>query len=66
MRAPGDINAVFDHSQAVFWLADFNYRNGDFDAAEVRIRPLRRADRPALRRRPGPSRFTKPNTPMGI
>ncbi len=32
---PSDINAVFDHSQAVFWLADFNYRNGDFDAAEV-------------------------------
>jgi len=33
--APGDINAVYDHSQAVFWLADFNYRNGDFDAAET-------------------------------
>lgn len=33
--APGDINAVFDHSQSVFWLADFNYRNGDFDAAEI-------------------------------
>ncbi len=33
--APGDLNAVFDHSQAAFWLADFNYRNGDFDAAET-------------------------------
>ncbi len=29
------LNARFDHSQTVFWLADFNYRNGDFDAAEA-------------------------------
>lgn len=33
--APDDLNATFDHSQAVFYLADFNYRNGDFDAAET-------------------------------
>ena len=30
----GDLNAVFDHSQAAYYLAELNYRNGDFDAAE--------------------------------
>ncbi len=33
--SPNSLDALFDHSQAVFWLADFNFRNADFDAAEA-------------------------------
>ncbi len=31
---PKSLNAKFDLSQSVFWLASFHYENGNFDAAE--------------------------------